>query len=194
VHLTVYSKGRVERANQTLQDRLVKELRLRGINNIQQGNAYLSDFLADFNARFAVSPRSSLDAHRPLSTHQDLDQILAWQESRILSKNLTLQFKKVVYQIQTDRPAYALHKAPVTVCQDDDGKVAILYKGQLLAYTLFHKQERQAEVVTPKQIDFALRNQSKAHKPAPNHPWYRTAPTPPAQEILGVPAARGGDT
>ena len=187
-------EGRVERANQTLQDRLVKELRLRGIHNLEQANAYLPDFLADFNARFAVSPRSSLDAHRPLSSHQDLDQILAWQEARTLSKNLTLQFKKVVYQIQTDRPAYALHKAPVTVCQDVHGKVAILYKGKLLAYTLFHKQEPQAEVVTPKQIDFALRNQSKAHKPAPNHPWYRTAPTPPSQEISGVPAARGGDT
>jgi len=200
---TPQAKGRVERANQTLQDRLVtpalaggarEELRLRGIHSLEQANAYLPDFLADFNARFAVSPRSSLDAHRPLSTHQDLDQILVWQEARILSKNLTLQFRNVVYQIHTLRPAYALHKAPVTVCQDEHGKVAILYKGKLLDYTLFHQQKRQSEVVTPKQIDFALRNQSKAHKPAPNHPWYRTAPTPPAQENLGVPAARGRDT
>ena len=113
-------------------------------------------------------------------------------------KNLTLQFKKVVYQIQTDRPAYALHKAPVTVCQDDAGKVAILYKGKLLAYTLFHKQEPQAEVVTPKQIDFALRNQSKAHKPAPNHPWYRTPATPlhkkfqvPPPPAAGAPEPKG---
>ena len=73
---TPQAKGRVERANKTLQDRLVKEMRLRGINNMQQGNEYLPEFMADFNARFAVLPRSTLDAHRPLLAHQNLDQIL----------------------------------------------------------------------------------------------------------------------
>jgi transposase len=173
---TPQAKGRVERANQTLQDRLVKEMRLRQINTMQQGNAYLPEFMADFNRRFAVQPRSSLDAHRQVLAHQDLDQILAWQETRTITKNLTLQFKNVVYQIHMDRPAYALHNLQVTICQDLQGKVAIFYKGNALAYTIFHKQQRQAEVVTAKQIDRALINQSKAHKPAPNHPWYRTPP------------------
>jgi transposase len=168
---TPQAKGRVERANQTLQDRLVKEMRLRGINDMQQGNAYLPEFMADFNRRFAAQPRSSLDAHRPLLAHQNLDQILAWQETRLISRNLTLQFKNVVYQIQTDRPAYALHNTQVTICQDVQGKVAILYKGNELPYTIYQKQKRQAEVVTAKQVDRALLNQSKAHKPAPNHPW-----------------------
>jgi len=168
---TPQAKGRVERANQTLQDRLVKEMRLRGINNMLQGNAYLPEFMVDFNRRFAAPPRSSLDAHRPLLAHQNLDQILTWQETRLISKNLTLQFKNVVYQIQTDRPTYALHNAQVTVCQDALGQVAILYKGHELPYTIFQKQKRQAEVVTTKQVDLVLLNQSKAHKPAPNHPW-----------------------
>ena len=173
---TPQAKGRVERANQTLQDRLVKEMRLRQIDTLQQGNAYLPEFMADFNRRFAVQPRSSLDAHRQVLAHQDLDQILAWQESRTITKNLTIQFKNVVYQIQLDRPAYALHNLQVTICQDLQGKVAIFYKGKALAYTIFHKQQRQSEVVTAKQIDRVLLNQSKAHKPAPNHPWYRTSP------------------
>jgi len=168
---TPQAKGRVERVNQTLQDRLVKEMRLRNISTMQQGNAYLPEFIADFNARFAVQPRSSLDAHRPVLAHQDLDHILAWQELRTISKNLTVQFKNVVYQIQTDRPTYALHKAPVTVCEDADGSIRILYKARPLSYTIFQKQKRQAEVVTAKQIDHVLINQSKAHKPAPNHPW-----------------------
>jgi transposase len=168
---TPQAKGRVERVNETLQDRLVKEMRLRGINNMQQGNTYLPEFRADFNARFAVQPRSSLDAHRPLAAHHDLDQILAWQESRTISKNLTLQFKNMVYQIQTDRPAYALHNAQVTICEDVQGKVIILYKSNPLDYTIFKKQKRQAEVVAAKQIDRALLNQSKAHKPAQDHPW-----------------------
>jgi hypothetical protein len=164
---TPQAKGRVERANKTLQDRLVKEMRLRGINDMQQGNAYLQEFIADFNARFAVPARSSLDAHRPLQVHQNLDQILAWQETRLLTKNLTLQFKKIVYQIQTDRPTYALNKVKVTICQDHLGKVIILYKGSQLAYTIFQKQERQSEVVTSKQVAH-LR---KPFHPALDHPW-----------------------
>ena len=159
------AKGRVERANQTLQDRLVKEMRLRGINDMQQGNVYLPEFMADFNRRFAVQPRSSLNAHRPMQAHQNLDHILTWQETRLITKNLTLQFKKVVYQIKTDRPAYALNHVRVTVCEDNQGKVAILYKGDELSYTIFQKQERQPEVVSSKQVA------RKPWHPAKDHPW-----------------------
>jgi transposase len=168
---TPQAKGRVERVNETLQDRLVREMRLRGINDMQQGNAYLPEFMADFNARFAVPPRSSLDAHRPVQAYQNLDQILTWQETRLITKNLTVQFKNVVYQIQTDRPDYALRKVPVTICQDVQGKVTILYKGAELAYTIFQKQEHQSEVITAKQVDHALVKQRKAFHPAPDHPW-----------------------
>ena len=171
---TPQAKGRVERVNETLQDRLVKEMRLRGIDNRVQGNAYLPEFMADFNARFAVQPRSSLDAHRPVLATHNLDQIFTWQETRTLSKNLTLQFQKVVYQIHTNRPAYALQKAPIVVCQDALGKVSLLYKGAPLEYSLFHRQARQSEVVTAKQVDRLNLPRSTAHKPSPHHPWYRT--------------------
>ena len=70
------AKGRVERVNQTLQDRLVKELRLRGISSREAGNAYLPTFLDDFNGRFAVVPREPSDAHRPLLPQDDLGRIL----------------------------------------------------------------------------------------------------------------------
>jgi len=60
------AKGRVERANLTLQDRLVKELRLRGISTIDAANAFAPEFMADFNARFAQAPHNAFDAHRPL--------------------------------------------------------------------------------------------------------------------------------
>jgi transposase len=166
---TPQAKGRVERANLTLQDRLVKEMRLRRISDMQQGNAYLPEFMADFNKRFAVPPRSTLDAHRPLMAHQNIDQIFTWQETRLISRNLTLQFKNVVYQIQTDRPIYALRKAQVTICQHAQGKIVILYKGDELSYTIFQKQERQAEVVTAKQVA----HQHKPFHPAPDHPWRR---------------------
>jgi transposase len=165
------AKGRVERANQTLQDRLTKELRLRGITNMEDGNAFLPEYMADFNQRFAVSPHSPHDAHRPLTAPDMLAHTLAWQETRTLSKNLTLQFKKVVYQIQTDRPTYALRNAQVTVCENPSGQVTILYKGKSLEFTIFYKQLHQADVVDTKQIDRILHNQRKAHTPAPDHPW-----------------------
>lgn len=172
------AKGRVERANQTLQDRLVKEMRLRAISNMEQGNAYLPEFIADFNQRFAVSPRSQHDAHRPLTRLENLAQILSWQEPRTISKNLTLQFKKVVYQIQTDRPSYALRNAQVTVCEDATGQILILYKSKPLEFTIFHKQERQAEIVDSKDVDPMIEKQ-RTYKPAPpDHPWRSPRPRP----------------
>jgi transposase len=162
------AKGRIERANQTLQDRLVKELRLRGISSIEAGNAYLPEFREDFNRRFAVLPRSSHNAHRPLLTSENLELILTHQETRTLSKNLTVQFKQVVYQIQSDRPDYALRNALVTVCENAKGDVTILYKNQPLPYTLFHKPTRQAEVVDTKTLNRHIKTPSS---PSPNHPW-----------------------
>lgn len=178
---TPQAKGRVERVIQTLQDRLPKELRLRNIASWEDGNAYLPDFIDDFNRRFAIQPRSDHDAHRPLSLHDQLSQILTWQEQRSLSKNLTLQFNKLVYQIQTQRPTYALRHAAVTVCLDAQAHVTILYKGKRLDYTLFHAQTSQAQVVPSKQLDLVLVNQSKAHTPAPNHPWRKGLQLTPAK-------------
>lgn len=164
------AKGRVERANQTLQDRLVKELRLRGISDMQAGNAYLPEFRADFNRRFAVAPRSTHDAHRPILKTENLDVILTHQKTGTLSKNLTVQSNKVIYQIQSDRPDYTLRNARVTVCENAKGEVTILYKNKPLAYTIYHKPSRQAEVVDTKTLD----RQIKTPKPpAPDHPWRR---------------------
>jgi sulfur relay (sulfurtransferase) complex TusBCD TusD component (DsrE family) len=168
---TPQAKGRVERANQTLQDRLVKEMRLRGISSREAGNAYLPEFIADFNQRFAVQPISQHDAHRPLTAQDDLARILTWQESRTLSKNLTVQFEKVIYQVQTARPTYAMRNAQVTVCKDAAGCITLLYKQKSLPYSIFHKQAKQAEIVATKDLDATLQNQRVPHIPAPDHPW-----------------------
>lgn len=110
---TPQAKGRVERANQTLQDRLPKEMRLLNIRSREDGNAYLPEFMEDFNQRFADDPRSDVDAHRPLTAKDDLAHILTWQETRTISKNLTVQFENVVYQIQTEHPTYTMRNALV---------------------------------------------------------------------------------
>ena len=167
---TPQAKGRVERAIQILQDRLVKEMRLRDISNIETANEYAAEFMADYNARFAVEPKSSHNMHRPLLPDEDLAPVFTWQTQRILSKNLTLQYKNVVYQIQTSRPSYAMRKASVTVYENSQGEIDILYKGHSLDYTIYQKQQRQAEVVSSKAIDEKLK---QPHKPGKDHPWRR---------------------
>jgi hypothetical protein len=80
------TKGRVERVNRTLQDRLVKALRLEGISTLAAANAYLPTFVARFNERFGVAPARSEDLHRPLErTSAQLDTILAWREQRYVT-------------------------------------------------------------------------------------------------------------
>ena len=165
---TPQAKGRVERVIQTLQDRLVKELRLRNISTPETGNAFLPEFQADFNRRFAVSPRSTHDAHRRLRPADNLDLILTHQKTGVLSKNLTVQYNKLIYQIQTKRPTYALHKAPVTLCENAKGEVTILYKNNPLAFTTYTKLAPQAEVVETKQLNRAI---PLPKPPAANHPW-----------------------
>jgi hypothetical protein len=165
---TPQAKGRVERANQTLQDRLVKELRLEGISDIPSANAFLPRFLEDYNQRFAVQPRSSHDAHRPLLKQDNLDLILTCQKTGTLSKNLTIQYNHVIYQVQSHRPDYALRKAKVTVCENVKGDITILYKKNTLPFTIFHKPVGQAEVVDTKTLDHHIRT---PQSPAQDHPW-----------------------
>jgi hypothetical protein len=99
------AKGRVERAHLTLQDRLVKELRLRGISTVTQANAYAPAFMAAYNARSARLPRSSFDAHRPLRADESLDLVLTWREPRKETKSLTVQYDKVMYLLE-DTPEH----------------------------------------------------------------------------------------
>jgi len=188
---TPQAKGRVERVIQTLQDRLPKEMRLRGIDSLAEGNAYLPEFLQDFNQRFGEPPRSDVDAHRPLTTKDDLAHILTWQETRTLSKNLTLQFQKTVYQIQTQRPSYALRNAQVTVCVNHQDEITILYNGKALPYTIYNQQAQQAEIISAKQLDRPLQEKRLPTKPAPDHPWRQGFPTPLSKRRNVTPAPAG---
>lgn len=174
---TPQAKGRVEKANQTLQDRLVKEMRLRRIATMADGNAYLPAFREDYNRRFAVAPRSPENAHRPLLPQDDLARILTVQELRYLSKNLTFNYHNVIYQIQTPRPTYALRHAQVIVREDRHGVISVEHKGKTLTYTIYHRQLHQAEETPSKLIDAALATpratkRRRAHPvPAADHPW-----------------------
>jgi hypothetical protein len=98
---------------------------------------------------------------------------------RVLSRNLTLQYNIVIYQIQTPRPTYALRNATVIVRENVRGEIAIEYKGKPLAYTVYRQQAKQAEVVASKQIAMKLdaltppAKKCKPYIPPPDHPWRR---------------------
>jgi hypothetical protein len=90
------AKGRVERAFGTLQDRLVKELRLAGMSTVAAANAWLPGFIEDYNKRFSRAPANAKDLHRPLTEAADLDEILAWREKRTVTRNLTLRYDRMM--------------------------------------------------------------------------------------------------
>lgn len=155
---TPAAKGRVERANQTLQDRLVKELRLRGISDREHGNAYLPEFMADYNRRFAREPLNPHDAHRPLLAHEDLTRVFTWQEERRLTDNLTLHYKRVMYIVEEGPAADAARGKRVAVIESEDGSVRLEYRKQELTARAFAKDARvaQAAVVENKLLSGAL--------------------------------------
>ena len=171
------AKGRVERANQTLQDRLTKELRLRGISSLAAANAYLPEFIAAYNARFAVAPRAPESAHRPLGKGEDLERVLTLCERRTLSKNLTLSYNNVIYQIKTKRSAYTMRKAQVEVRENQVGEITIEYKQRRLEYTIYSEQEQQqgkvveAKLLQPAAARAAARPKQKRGPVPMTHPW-----------------------
>ena len=175
---TPQAKGRVERANQTLQDRLVKELRLQGINDIESANTYLPLFIEDYNKRFEKSAKSSVDAHREvLHDTQQVQQILSLHSKRTLSKNLTCQYNNVQYQIQSKTKGYRLRYTPVTVIESFEGEITLLNEGKVLSYRTYQLDEQPAIIADEKGINVAVDNAKSQqiakpkYKPSPDHPW-----------------------
>ena len=171
------AKGRVERANQTFQDRLVKELRLRKINNYQDANAYLSEFIQSYNSKFAVLPRSAGDVHAPLDPSMDLDFLFSVQDTRIISKDLQIQFDNVTYQIISNRPPQHLAGREALILQDESGTVSAFLNHQQLTLLVFKKQPKRAQIVSAKSLDH------HSYTPPVNHPW-RTY----GKKLNGLPA------
>jgi hypothetical protein len=148
------AKGRVERANATLQDRLVKEMRLLGISTMEAGNAFLPAFMADYNARFAKPPFDDRDLHRGCADHDNLDDAFAWKEERTVSVNLTLQYDQVMFILEPNEVTRPLARRRVTVIDYPDGRLAIRHNGVDLPYRTFDKrpQVNQAAIVENKRL------------------------------------------
>lgn len=152
------AKGRVERAHLTLQDRLVKELRLRGISTIAEANAYAPVFMASYNAHFAKPPKSTFDAHRPLRDDEDLDALLTWRELRRVTKSLTVQYDRVLYLLD-DTPANRklIHRY-IDVWEYPDGRIEVRANGAALPCVPYDRLAGidQGAVIEHKRLGHAL--------------------------------------
>ncbi|AJG23422.1 Mobile element protein [Cupriavidus basilensis] len=152
------AKGRVERTHLTLQDRLVKELRLRGISTMEAANAFMLEFIADYNARFAKVPRNSHDAHRPLRDNENLDLIFTWRESRCVSKSLTIQYDKMLYLLADTPEHRKLAGRYIDVYHYPDGRIEPRVNGTALPYAIYDRLSEidQGAIVDNKRIGHVL--------------------------------------
>ena len=166
------AKGRVERSNGVYQDRLVKELRLKGISDIAQANELLTlGFDDDLNRRFAILPQDATDHHRSAET-VDLSAVFCIEHERTLSINWTLSFENRLYQLATLSRNYSPAKRKVLVRCYLDGSLHMFYRREEIGYEEFDPQPiglaRQTK--TPRR-ERSLAASGKPPLPSPNHPW-----------------------
>lgn len=179
------AKGRVERANKTLQDRLVKELRLAGVSTMEDGNAFLPSFMADYNARFAKAPFNDKDLHRPMQARDRLDEAFTWRAERTLSQSLTLQYDNILFMIEPSEFAQAAIGQRVEVVDFPDGRLEVRYKGRNMPYRTFDRLRRVTEtaVLENKRLGglLALIRQDQQTQP----PGQRTRKGPKRRDQTG---------
>ncbi len=153
------AKGRVERANRTLQDRLVKELHLEGITTIEAANAFLPAFVERHNPRFAVPPARSGDLHRPLKVSLSrLGDILCRREMRYVGQQLQLSWQRKLLILERNALTETLPGKHVEVFDFGDGRAEVRWNGVSLPYRTFDKDQRMthAAVVENKRLGEAM--------------------------------------
>ena len=166
------AKGRVERANGTLQDRLVKELRLQNITTIDQANQFLPSFIEAFNKRFGKTPTSPIDAHRLLNQNEDLNKTLCFKTKRKISKNLEVSYDNVIYQIDAPLQINRLRGSLVTLIKTLNEEIYFEYKGRYLNYKKFQDLPVPIKIIDYKELATRWeKSLKKTHKPNMKHPW-----------------------
>jgi transposase len=145
------AKGRVERANGTLQDRLIKLMRLEGISSMKEGNEFLESYLEIHNKRFSRKPRSDEDAHKTVPKNTNLKRIFCEKEQRKVSKNLMVQYKNKTYLIDGKGYKHRLAGKKALVFEGSE-RVYIEIDGKEFNYKLYEEQPYQAPM-NRKEVD-----------------------------------------
>jgi hypothetical protein len=154
------AKGRIERLFRTFQDRLVKEMRLRGIRSIEEGNRFLEEYLPLYNKRFSVGPKEKEDFHRPVPKGMDLDAILCIKTERTLRNDFTVAHNRKLYQVED-----TIKASKVMVQDRIDGSMVMTHKGRTLRF-----KEITGRPVREKE-PLALPGKIKPYTPPASHPW-----------------------
>lgn len=161
------AKGRVERRNAVFQDRLVKEMRLRGISDMAQANAFLdSHFLSDLNRRYAVKPAKSQDLHRVLEADVVLEEVLCVQEPRVVGQDWCVRWHSRWLQIGAEHGSLHLAGKRVLVKELAGGRLIVEHQGRKLAVRELGGRPAAAKEKRP-----IVNN--RRYKPAADHPWNR---------------------
>ena len=166
--ITAYSpqaKGRVERNHGVYQDRLVKELRLAGIEDIQSANAFVANYVDTLNNKFAVDPRSPADFHRPVPAGLDLRKVFCREESRKVGNDWVVRYRNRFFQIsrQSNLPPA---RRTISVQEHLDGSIHLIYRGQEVMFAEIEARPKPAPVPP-------LSQPRKTCIPPPDHPWRR---------------------
>jgi hypothetical protein len=166
------AKGRVERMFETLQDRMVKELRLAGITTAEEANEFLKTYIPKFNAKFAVVPKRKSNLHKNINKQvkENLLQILSIQNVRKVNNDYTIRFDGQYFQLDREQAATVYKKDAVMVEEHLDGKIKLRLKNKLLNYTAL--PERPKKEINIRLAAITRSNQSHYRPPA-DHPWRR---------------------
>ena len=165
------AKGRVERLFETLQDRLIKELRLANISTVDEANIFLEKiFIPKFNVRFSVEPKNQTDLHQKLNQKEinQLSGIFSRQTERTILNDFTFSFQKQWYQLTKEQTATICKKDIVIVEERLDKTIKIRLRNKYLNYRLLPKRPKKQKISV--KIPWII-PASKAHTPPPNHPW-----------------------
>ncbi len=166
------AKGRVEKLFKTLQDRLIKELRLNNISTIEEANKFLEeDFLPKFNTKFMVEPRTRSNLHKKLTKQEtnELDSIFSRQYQRTVRNDFTISYKKNWYQLTKDQPATICKQDKITIEERMDKSIQFRLRGKYLNYKLLPARPEKISKKAPWVI--AQSSNRKPHVPSANHPW-----------------------
>ena len=164
------AKRRVERMNGTLQDRLVKELRLAGINDMESANRFLAGkYLKAFQRQFAREAASPVDVHRAVP--RNLNEGLSWEEERVVQGDWTVACEGQRYQLDRQHEALSLVRRKVIVRTLRDGRVQLVYRGKLLKWRRLPKGGVRKQPAAKKAGK--AKRKTRGQIPAKNHPWRR---------------------
>jgi transposase len=171
------AKGRVERRHGVFQDRLVKALRLLGISDLDSANAYLEKtFLADLNERFTVVAKERLDLHRRVPAGLVFDEVLAFEEERVVQNDWTVRWRNRWFQLTAANGRLGLAGKRVVVREQLDGTIDLLWRDRKLAWCeIPGRPEPAPEVAKAERIQRNREGDGRAPwKPPANHPWRRS--------------------